>query len=143
MADVTSRLPRGSRLFFPAKLGFTRLRCALFALVFYLGTGLPSESAVDVVSIFEKANKSVVVVLGLDSTGQPVKQGSGFVVHDGRTIITNYHVIVGTAQLVIRTSTGKTFPVRTLLGISEEIDVALLQTDTATQLGSVPIPVEK
>ena len=48
----------------------------------------------------EKAALSVLMLTVFDSKGQPFATGSGFVMFDNRTLVTNYHVIEDGAYVI-------------------------------------------
>ena len=83
--------------------------------------------------------EAVVEVECLDTSGTPLKAGSGFFVDDGRHIVTNYHVVEhprGGVCRRIRVSLGGTFEQRptrdlpvSLVRSAPARDLALLATD--------------
>lgn len=93
-----------------------------------------SRAGIDAVSLFKKANASVVVLHALDRDGQPFKQGSGFIVGGGSAIVTNYHVIAGADAVEVRTSSGQVFRVTRAIHIEEDSDLAILETTARTPL---------
>ena len=64
-------------------------------------------------------------------------QGTGFVLREDGTILTNNHVIRGAVQIVVRLSDGREFPA-TVLGGDPETDVAVLRIDAK---GLTPVRV--
>ncbi len=64
-------------------------------------------------------------------------QGTGFVLREDGTILTNNHVIRGASQIAVRLSDGREFPA-TVLGGDPETDVAVLRIDTK---GLTPVRV--
>lgn len=56
-------------------------------------------------------------------------QGSGFFISDNM-VVTNYHVISGAKVIEVSTSNNK-YTVNTILGYSEELDIAILQVDAS------------
>ena len=89
---------------------------------------LPSISLADAEKIFRENNKAVVVVISYDSKGNPIGQGSGFVVREDGVIATNYHVISNAADIRIKAG-NKMFKVKGFLHIDKENDVVILKAD--------------
>ena len=56
-------------------------------------------------------------------------QGSGFFIDDKGTVVTNCHVIEDCSCAYVTTSDGDTYEVTSVLGYSEELDIAILKTD--------------
>ncbi len=63
--------------------------------------------------------------------------GSGFLITQDGYIVTNHHVVEGTTQLTVRTTTGKTYPA-TIVRVDAKHDLALLKIDAA---GLAHLPV--
>lgn len=81
-----------------------RLILPVLLLALCLSLVLPTPSpALDAQAVFQKAQGSVVVVLNLNGYRKPQKFGSGFLVGDGSQVVTNYHVIEGASEVVIKT----------------------------------------
>ena len=81
-----------------AKLKQSLFRTAMIAVCFTslamaLLLFLPSAALADAEKIFRENNKAVVVIVSYDSKGNPISQGSGFVIREDGAIVTNYHVI--------------------------------------------------
>ncbi|MBK1704664.1 serine protease [Halochromatium glycolicum] len=74
---------------------FRRLARRLLAAAFLLGAGIGTLSAADLPSTIEQVKPSVVGIGTYQETRQPRAQvrGTGFVVADGRHVITNHHVL--------------------------------------------------
>lgn len=54
--------------------------------------------------------------------------GTGFYIDDSGTVVTNYHVIQDCSSAYVTKSDGGTYEVKNVLGYSEELDIALLET---------------
>lgn len=54
--------------------------------------------------------------------------GTGFYIDDAGTVVTNYHVIEDCSSAYVTTSDGGTHEVKNIIGYSEELDIALLDT---------------
>ena len=65
--------------------------------------------------------------------------GSGFAVGDGRTVITNFHVIEGIAEAVVTRADRRTLPVEGFLAIAPERDLAVLRIISAEPLPALPL----
>lgn len=53
--------------------------------------------------------------------------GSGFFIDDQGTIVTNFHVIDGAAEISVETGSGATYPVQTVVDFSDLYDLAILR----------------
>jgi tetratricopeptide (TPR) repeat protein len=87
--------------------------------------------------IYSRSKGSVVTILTFDVNKAPLEQGSGFVIAQNR-IITNYHVMAGSASASIVFDDGTTLPVSTLAAGSVQLDIAILPVNTG---GRAPLPL--
>ena len=82
----------------------------------------------------EKATESVVFISCYDRFGELRSTGSGFVMYDDSTIVTNYHVIDRALDIKISTDEDHTFSVEAILAYDQEKDIAILKTSEPTGL---------
>lgn len=82
----------------------------------------------------EAADASVVTIFCYDYEGELAATGSGFVAFDGKTIITNYHVMTSAYTCKISTNQDISYEVSKILCYSEERDIAILQISKDTGL---------
>lgn len=85
--------------------------------------------------LFQAVSPSVVLILAGNDDLE--SQGSGFLVGDGSTVVTNHHVIQGQTQAVVKFSDDTTSPVLGVLGVNREADIAVLQIPS--QEGRLPL----
>ena len=91
--------------------------------------------------LVRRIKPSAVAIETFDSRGEKLSRGSGFFVDTDR-IVTNRHVIEGAYRAEIHSSTGAVFPVKGVLAVDAEGDLALLKIDVpATQVR--PLPLDK
>lgn len=110
-----------------------------FTLVFFAvfaGTSLAQEFLPELV---KRVKPSAVAIETFDSKGNTTARGSGFFIAPDR-IITNRHVIERAARVEIHLLDGKKFPVRGVLAVDGEGDLALLQVEVPRAL-AIPLPV--
>lgn len=81
------------------------------------------EAIPDLSAAVENVSKAVLHV------ETDMGHGSGVVISEDGYIVTNYHVIEGDEQIVIRYTDGNTQEVE-IIGYDEEFDIALLKADT-------------
>lgn len=86
----------------------------------------PAISFADADKIFKENSKAVVVVIAYDEKGNPISQGSGFIVRPDGAIVTNYHVISNAKNIKVKTG-DKTLDVEGLIHIDKENDLILLK----------------
>ncbi len=88
---------------------------------------LPSDAlSIDAKRLFRKVRLSVVLVMSFDANGQPLALGSGFFVGQGKTIVTNHHVLEGASKVRVKLASGKVMEVKNVKGIDKDHDIVLL-----------------
>jgi tetratricopeptide (TPR) repeat protein len=87
----------------------------------------PQQSLPELV---RRVKPSVVAIATYDIQGEALMTGSGFFLRPGQ-VVTNLHVIRGAKRTEIKTLDGKgrVFPVKGVLAVDEEGDLALLSVD--------------
>ena len=91
--------------------------------------------------LVKRIKPSAVAIETFDSRGNTLARGSGFFIAADR-VITNRHVIERAARSEIHLLDGKKFPVRGVLAVDGEGDLALLQVDVPRSL-AVPLPIAR
>ncbi len=81
----------------------------------------------DIPTIAKTANGAVVSIIMSDKNGQPIAQGSGFVVSKDGRIVTNYHVIKSGSSAIVKLPDGAFFVVDGLLAFDKERDIAIIK----------------
>jgi tetratricopeptide (TPR) repeat protein len=89
--------------------------------------------------LVKRIKPSAVAIETFDSRGNTLSRGSGFFIAPDR-IITNRHVIDRSTRVEVHLVDGKKFPVKGVLAVDGEGDLALLQVDVPKEL-AVPLPV--
>ncbi len=89
--------------------------------------------------LVKRIKPSAVAIETFDSRGNVVSRGSGFFVAADK-IITNKHVIEKTARAEIHLFNGRKYPVKGVLAVDGEGDLALLQVDVPKEF-AIPLPV--
>ena len=124
------------------KTGFVIGAIALCAVLLVAGVVLWSQGvftpepllfAEDTARI-EAADASVVTICCYDYDGELAATGSGFVAFDGKTIITNYHVMTSAYTCKISTNQDISYEVSKILCYSKDQDIAILQLAKDTGL---------
>ncbi|MEO6052026.1 MAG: S1C family serine protease, partial [Pyrinomonadaceae bacterium] len=87
----------------------------------------------------KRIKPSAVAIETFDAKGNTISRGSGFFIAVDR-VITNRHVIERASRVEIHLLDGKKFPVRGVLAVDGEGDLALLQVDVPRAL-AVPLPI--
>ena len=78
--------------------------------------------------LVRRIKPSAVAIETFDSRGEKLSRGSGFFIENDR-IVTNRHVIEGAHRAEVHSSTGVVFPVKGVLAVDAEGDIALLKID--------------
>ena len=91
--------------------------------------------------LVRRIKPSAVAIETFDSRGEKLSRGSGFFIESDR-IVTNRHVIEGAYRAEIHSSTGTVFPVKGVLAVDAEGDIALLKIDPPVP-AIRPLPLDK
>ncbi len=114
------------------------MRLGLFAtVVASLALAVPAQDFLP--ELVKRVKPSAVAIETFDARGNTLARGSGFFVSQDR-VITNRHVIERSSRVEIHLLDGKKFPVRGVLAIDGEGDLALLQVDIPKTLAA-PLPI--
>ena len=102
----------------------------------------PIEASQDLLpELVRRIKPSAVAIETFDSKGEKLSRGSGFFVEVDR-IVTNRHVLEGAYRAEVHSSSGAVFPVKGVLAVDAEGDIALLKIDApATPIR--PLPLDK
>ncbi len=108
------------------------LVCAVTAIVFFNKNSNEKD-----LSITDAAN-SVLYLEVYDDADNVIATASGFVIEEGTTLITNYHVIDGAYYIIAYTPDGEaSVEVHTVLAYDETADLAILEC--AENIGVQPL----
>ena len=116
--------------------------CAFAGVISLAAIILPAHASQDLLpELVRRIKPSAVAIETFDSRGEKLSRGSGFFVEKDR-IVTNRHVLEGAHRAEIHSSTGAVFPVKAVLAVDAEGDIALLKIDApSTQIR--PLPLDK
>lgn len=102
----------------------------------------PIEASQDLLpELVRRIKPSAVAIETFDSKGEKLSRGSGFFVETDR-IVTNRHVLEGAYRAEVHSSSGAVFPVKGVLAVDAEGDIALLKIDAPAQ-PIRPLPLDK
>lgn len=107
--------------------------CALALLLGWMGCARAGGFLTDPDAI-ERAAQSVFYLEVFDSRGRLLSTGSGFLAFDGRTVVTNQHVIAGGTTITATDEQNRTFPVAGVLAEDARRDLAILSLQRDTGL---------
>src|SRR4030067_3592063 len=97
-----------------------------FILTFLIIILFPVLAFADADKIFKENNKAVVVVVTYNEKGEPISQGSGFIVRADGAIVTNYHVISNAKDIKVKAG-NKVLEVDGLIHTDKENDLVILK----------------
>ena len=100
----------------------------LLVLILFCQHSFASETTFDASSLYEKIKPSICALLSLDSNGEEVAFGSGFVISNDGRIVTNAHVISGANKMVVECNSQKG-NITKIVAYKEGIDLVILQSN--------------
>lgn len=107
-----------------------KLFLSILTLVLCLGidtNGFASEVAIGASNLYEKVLPSTCAILSLDSEGEEVGFGSGFVISTDGKIVTNAHVVAGAIKVAVECNYKKG-TVSKIIAYKEGIDLVVVQS---------------
>jgi len=113
----------------------------LGVLILLLITANTSLSQDLLPELVRRIKPSAVAIETFDVRGEKLSRGSGFFIDVDR-IVTNRHVLDGAYRAEVHSSTGAIYPVKSVLAVDAEGDLALLKVD-APASGIRPLPIIK
>jgi Tfp pilus assembly protein PilF len=124
---------------------FSSLRLCAFAgkfFLLFLILLVPSAAAQDLLpELVRRIKPSAVAIETFDVRGEKLSRGSGFFVEADR-VVTNRHVLEGAHRAEVHSSSGAVFPVKGVLAVDAEGDIALLKIDLPSPQIR-PLPLDK
>lgn len=115
------------------------LKKILAVSVFLLASAAGSAAQDFLPELVKRIKPSAVAIETFDSRGNTVSRGSGFFIAADR-IITNRHVLEKSSRVEVHLMDGKKYPVRGVLSVDGEGDLALLQVDVP-RASAIPLPI--
>ena len=85
----------------------------------------------DVSAIYQRIGPSVVVIHRYDDRRQLTGIGTGFFVSAVGDVVTNHHVLRGASQAEVKTSSGKVYPVRSVLAEDPDNDLIMISVQVS------------
>jgi len=102
---------------------------------------LPTQAQDLLPELVRRIKPSAVAIETFDAHGEKLSRGSGFFVESDR-IVTNRHVLEGAYRAEVHSSTGTVLPVKGVLAVDAEGDIALLKIDPPIAQIK-PLPLDK
>jgi tetratricopeptide (TPR) repeat protein len=91
--------------------------------------------------LVRRIKPSAVAIETYDGRGEKLSRGSGFFIDTDR-VVTNRHVIEGAAKAEVHSSVGSVYPVKGVLAVDAEGDLAVLKVDPAADQIK-PLPLDR
>jgi S1-C subfamily serine protease len=88
-------------------------------------------------SLLKHLGPAVIRILANDAAGTPINQGSGFLVTANGLVVTNYHIVKGSASLSLFYENGHRIEVEGIAASDPDGDLALIKIK-----GSLPGPLQ-
>src|SRR6266487_4989865 len=129
--NVVSRLPQIRN----------RTALILWTIVFLITPISEAQLQEFLPELVRRIKPSAVAIETFDAHGEKLSRGSGFFIAADR-VVTNRHVIEGAYRADIHSSTGNVFPVKGVLAVDAEGDIALLKIDLPPNQAR-PLSLEK
>ena len=115
----------------------------LLWLLLFLFIPTPTRASQDILpELVRRIKPSAVAIETFDSRGEKLSRGSGFFVEADR-VVTNRHVLENAHRAEVHSSTGAIFPVKGVLAVDAEGDLALLKIEVPATSQIKPLPLDK
>jgi tetratricopeptide (TPR) repeat protein len=104
--------------------------CGIFAI---FAAAKPAVAQDQLPELVRRIKPSAVAIETFDARGEKLSRGSGFFIDVDR-VVTNRHVIDGAYRAEVHSVSGSNYPVKNVLAVDAEADVALLRVDAPPSL---------
>lgn len=101
--------------------------CLALLLVLPLMTKAQEAHPRSIPEIARAARGAVVSIVMSDKKGEPIAQGSGFIVSRDGLILTNYHVIAEGSSALVKLPDGAFYPVQGVVAADKSHDIAVIK----------------
>lgn len=109
------------------------LTTSIFVVIAGLSSATEIPAQDQLPELVRRIKPSAVAIETFDARGEKLSRGSGFFIDYDR-VVTNRHVIDGAYRAEVHLNTGSSFPVRSVLAVDAEGDVALLRVEAPRQM---------
>jgi tetratricopeptide (TPR) repeat protein len=115
------------------------MKFVLLALTFLIAIAHGVAAQDELPELVRRIKPSAVAIETFDARGEKLSRGSGFFVGPDR-VVTNRHVIDNAYKAEIHSYTGAVYPVKGVIAVDAEGDLALLRVDApANQVRPLPL----
>src|SRR5687767_4918165 len=111
------------------------------SFVFLITSALPCTAQELLPELVRRIKPSAVAIETFDARGEKLARGSGFFIDSDR-VVTNRHVIEAAHRAEVHSYNGNVYPVKGVLAVDAEGDVALLKVDAPPHLVR-PLPLDR
>src|ERR1700704_7081511 len=105
----------------------------LWGIILFALSSPPAHAQDQLPDLVRRIKPSAVAIETFDARGEKLARGSGFFIDIDR-VVTNRHVIEGAYRAEVHLNSGHSFPVKNVLAVDAEGDVALLKVDAPLNL---------
>ncbi|MFC1579556.1 S1C family serine protease [Thermodesulfobacteriota bacterium] len=88
---------------------------------------VPAE--VGLTELVERIQPAVVTIIAIDKNRKARSQGTGFFIDEGGYLITNFHVLRGATEAVVKCYDGQIYPIEMVISEDEEADLIEVWVD--------------
>jgi S1-C subfamily serine protease len=113
-----------------------RFLSVLGLLTFCSPASLPAQEKLSVKEIVQRESPAIVSIYNLDAQGKVRATGTGFIVRADGVVITNYHVIRGAQDALVKLKNGEVYDRVSVIDYHPVRDIAILKI-TAMNLPTV------
>src|SRR5688500_10265140 len=114
---------------------------SIWLLLILLTAAVPATAQDILPELVRRIKPSAVAIETFDARGEKRSRGSGFFIDTDR-VVTNRHVLEGAVRAEVHSSTGTRYPVKGVLAVDAEGDIAILLVE-APPNSVRPLPLDR